>query len=36
VLEEWQSRVPPNHLYYAGRINQPPALRAFIDAMRAK
>lgn len=36
VLEDWQSRVPPNHLYYAGRVNQPPALRAFIDAMRAK
>lgn len=36
VLADWTSRVPPNHLYYAGRINQPPALRAFIDAMRAK
>ena len=36
VLDDWQSRVPPNHLYYAGRIRQPPALRAFIDAMRAK
>lgn len=36
VLDEWQSRVPPNHLYYAGRINPPPALRAFIDAMREK
>ena len=35
VLEEWQSRVPPNHLYYAGKRNQPPALRAFIDAMKA-
>ena len=36
VLDEWQSRVPPNHLYYAGRINPPPALRAFIDTMREK
>ena len=35
VLEDWHSRVPPNHLYYAGRLNQPPALRAFIDAMKA-
>lgn len=35
VLEDWQSRVPPNHLYYAGKRNQPPALRAFIEALRA-
>lgn len=36
VLEDWQSRVPPNHLYHAGRLNPPPALRAFIDAMKAR
>lgn len=36
VLEDWQSSVPPNHLYYAGRRNPPRALRAFIDAMKAK
>ncbi|WP_172124641.1 MULTISPECIES: LysR family transcriptional regulator [unclassified Devosia] len=35
VLEDWHYHVPPNHLYYAGRLNQPPALRAFIDAMKA-
>ncbi|HEY0031891.1 MAG TPA: LysR family transcriptional regulator [Devosia sp.] len=36
VLQDWHSRVPPNHLYYAGRRNPPPALRAFIDAMKVR
>jgi len=35
VLNDWKPRLPPNHLYYAGRRNPPPALRAFIDAMKA-
>ncbi|MDI6026816.1 LysR family transcriptional regulator [Corticibacterium sp. UT-5YL-CI-8] len=34
LLPGWRSSVPPNHLYYAGKLNQPPALRAFIDAMK--
>ena len=35
VLDDWRPRLPPNYLYYAGRRNPPPALRAFIDAMKA-
>ena len=35
LLPEWRSAVPANHLYYAGRRNVSPALRAFIDAMKA-
>jgi DNA-binding transcriptional LysR family regulator len=35
VLEAWRPMLPPNYLYYAGRRNPPPALRAFIDAMKA-
>lgn len=35
VLDDWRPRLPPNHLYYAGRRNLPPALRVFIDAMKA-
>jgi DNA-binding transcriptional LysR family regulator len=34
VLPEWTPVDGPNYLYYAGRRNVPPALRAFIDAMR--
>ena len=34
VLEAWRPMLPPNYLYYAGRRNPPPALRAFIDAMK--
>ena len=34
VLNDWRPRLPPNYLYYAGRRNPPPALRAFIDAMK--
>ena len=35
VLEDWRPRLPPDYLYYAGRRNLPPALRLFIDAMKA-
>ena len=28
--------LPPNYLYYAGRRNLPPALRDFIDAIKAE
>lgn len=35
LLPDWRARVPANHLYYAGRRNVSPALRAFIDAMKA-
>ncbi len=35
LLPQWRSAVPANHLYYAGRRNVSPALRAFIDAMKA-
>jgi DNA-binding transcriptional LysR family regulator len=35
VLEDWCPHLPPNHLYYAGRRHLPPALRLFIDAMKA-
>lgn len=35
VLDAWRPLLPPNHLYYAGRRNPPPALRVFIDAMKA-
>lgn len=35
LLDDWRPSLPPNHLYYAGRRNVPPALRAFIDAMKA-
>lgn len=35
VLDDWRPRLPPNYLYYAGRRNPPPALRVFIDAMKA-
>ena len=35
VLEDWRPMLPPNYLYYAGRRNPPPALRVFIDAMKA-
>lgn len=34
VLDAWRPTLPPNYLYYAGRRNPPPALRAFIDAMK--
>lgn len=36
VLPDWTPSEEPNFLYYAGRRNVPPALRAFIDAMRAR
>ncbi len=36
VLEDWRPHLPPNHLYYAGRRNIPPALRVFIDAMKTR
>ncbi len=36
VLPDWTPAGTPNFLYYAGRRNVPPALRAFIDAMRAQ
>jgi DNA-binding transcriptional LysR family regulator len=35
VLDEWAPHLPPNYLYYAGRRHLPPALRLFIDAMKA-
>ncbi|HST92168.1 MAG TPA: LysR family transcriptional regulator [Brevundimonas sp.] len=35
VLDDWRPVLPPNYLYYAGRRNPPPALRVFIDAMKA-
>lgn len=35
VLGGWRPTLPPNYLYYAGRRNLPPALRVFIDAMKA-
>jgi DNA-binding transcriptional LysR family regulator len=35
LLDDWRPRLPPNYLYYAGRRNPPPALRVFIDAMKA-
>jgi DNA-binding transcriptional LysR family regulator len=35
VLDDWRPTLPPNYLYYAGRRNLPPALRVFIDAMKA-
>jgi DNA-binding transcriptional LysR family regulator len=35
VLTGWRPMLPPNYLYYAGRRNLPPALRVFIDAMKA-
>lgn len=35
VLEDWCPHLPPNYLYYAGRRHLPPALRVFIDAMKA-
>jgi DNA-binding transcriptional LysR family regulator len=35
VLDDWRPMLPPNYLYYAGRRNPPPALRVFIDAMKA-
>jgi DNA-binding transcriptional LysR family regulator len=34
VLEDWSPFVAPNYLYYAGRRQVSPALRAFIDCMR--
>lgn len=34
VLEDWCPTLAPNYLYYAGRRHLPPALRAFIDAMK--
>lgn len=36
VLPDWTPTDAPNFLYYAGRRNVPPALRAFIDTMRAR
>ena len=36
VLPDWTPSEEPNFLYYAGRRNVPPALRAFIDAMRTR
>jgi DNA-binding transcriptional LysR family regulator len=35
VLDGWRPMLPPNYLYYAGHRNLPPALRVFIDAMKA-
>ena len=35
LLDDWRPLLPPNYLYYAGRRNPPPALRVFIDAMKA-
>lgn len=35
VLEDWCPHLPPNYLYYAGRRHLPPALRLFIDTMKA-
>jgi DNA-binding transcriptional LysR family regulator len=35
VLDGWRPMLPPNFLYYAGHRNLPPALRVFIDAMKA-
>lgn len=35
LLPQWRGAVPANHLYYAGRRNVSPALRVFIDAMKA-
>lgn len=35
VLDGWRPLLAPNYLYYAGRRNPPPALRVFIDAMKA-
>jgi len=35
VLEDWCPHLPPNYLYYAGRRHLPPALRMFINAMKA-
>ena len=35
LLEDWSPDLPPNYLYYAGRRHLPPALRAFIDFMKA-
>jgi DNA-binding transcriptional LysR family regulator len=36
LLVDWTRAEKPNFLYYAGRRNVPPALRAFIDAMRTR
>lgn len=33
VLAEWSPLVPPNYLYYAGRRQVSPSLRAFINCM---
>jgi DNA-binding transcriptional LysR family regulator len=35
VLDDWSPLLPSNYLYYAGHRNLPPALRVFIDAMKA-
>jgi DNA-binding transcriptional LysR family regulator len=34
VLRDWSPRVPPNYLYYSGRRQMTPALRAFVEFMR--
>ena len=34
VLRDWSPRFPGFHLYHPGRRQMPPALRAFIDALR--
>lgn len=36
VLEEWSPRFPGLHLYYPGRRQPPPTLKAFIDFVRAR
>ena len=36
VLENWSERFPGPFLYFAGRRNLPPPLRAFIDFLRSK
>ena len=35
LLKDWSQQVPANYLYYPGRRQMTPALRAFIDTMRA-
>jgi DNA-binding transcriptional LysR family regulator len=34
VLRDWSPRVAPNYLYYSGRRQMTPALRAFVEFMR--
>ncbi len=36
VLEDWAERFPGPFLYFAGRRNLPPPLRAFVDFLRSK